>query len=988
MREWLRRLFAPSIFEDEEKTRAARILSSIGWIVFWAVLFLTVTRLVTGNWQSESSKVFFPGVLAIILATQVMIRAGYVRPAGVFLVVGIWFALTIQAWLASGLRDVTILAYPVVILLCALLLGWREGAVAALLSVAAIWYFAAEEGLGARQIAQDPPYSFARDLTAVFLLSSVLIYILIYRLNRSLLDARLELRERLRAEEKLQKQARYLTALHDTTFGLLDRLELNPLLESILDRVSELLETPHVGIDLLSPDGISLRQEVGKGIFKNWNGQLTSKGKGLAGLVWETERTLSANDYPTWEFRDPEAVKVGFRSVAGAPLKSGDKFLGALIVAALEEDKKMDPEQVSLLERLAALASLAIDNARLYEEARRELAERKKIEEDLRSSDERFRKVFNNNKIAVTIVTLEEGIFLEANNAFWELSGLTPEKALGHSTLEFDLWENPGDRRKFARDLLEKGSLADVEVKFTGGDKPPRSSLGYYELITIRNRLCILSMFYDISEERRAQRNLLESEERFRKVFQASPVAIVITTLDEGRILDANEAYWKLTGYDPQTSVGRTAQEIGVWDDRSKREDFIRAIMETRSTFNPDYQFVNREGRIKTTVAFNELIAFGEVEAILSMFYDVTAQKEAREALRAAETRMRAIIASIPDMIFEISKDGTYLDFMASAEVAPTLPPDQFIGRNVREILPETIADQTLFALERAIATGQVHSFEYELPFRDEVRSFEARIAAVTSESAISMVRDISQRKWVETEREKLIEELELKNAELERFTYTVSHDLKSPVITIRGFLGFLEQDALSGNLPRLQADIRRISDATDKMQSLLNELLELSRVGRLVNPPSPAPFNEIVEEAVALVQGRIQANHVQLHVQDDMDVVFVDRPRMVEALQNLIDNAAKFTRENARIEIGQDGREGDMPVFFVRDNGIGIEPVHHERIFGLFNKLDPDSEGTGVGLALVKRIIEVHKGRIWVESEPGKGTAFFFTLPPAGPES
>ncbi len=197
MREWLRRLFAPSIFEDEEKTRAARILSSIGWIVFWAVLFLTVTRLVTGNWQSESSKVFFPGVLAIILATQVMIRAGYVRPAGVFLVVGIWFALTIQAWLASGLRDVTILAYPVVILLCALLLGWREGAVAALLSVAAIWYFAAEESLGARQIAQDPPYSFARDLTTVFLLSSVLIYILIYRLNRSLLDARLELRERL-----------------------------------------------------------------------------------------------------------------------------------------------------------------------------------------------------------------------------------------------------------------------------------------------------------------------------------------------------------------------------------------------------------------------------------------------------------------------------------------------------------------------------------------------------------------------------------------------------------------------------------------------------------------------------------------------------------------------------------------------------------------------------------------------------------------------
>jgi signal transduction histidine kinase len=141
------------------------------------------------------------------------------------------------------------------------------------------------------------------------------------------------------------------------------------------------------------------------------------------------------------------------------------------------------------------------------------------------------------------------------------------------------------------------------------------------------------------------------------------------------------------------------------------------------------------------------------------------------------------------------------------------------------------------------------------------------------------------------------------------------------------------------------------------------------------------------VEEAISLVQGQLQANHVQVHVQDDMGVVFVDRQRLVEALQNLIDNAAKFTKDEPRIEIERDGSEGNMSVFLIRDNGIGIDSAHHERIFGLFNKLDPDSEGTGVGLALVRRIIEVHKGRIWVESEPGKGSAFFFTLP-SGPES
>jgi signal transduction histidine kinase len=167
-------------------------------------------------------------------------------------------------------------------------------------------------------------------------------------------------------------------------------------------------------------------------------------------------------------------------------------------------------------------------------------------------------------------------------------------------------------------------------------------------------------------------------------------------------------------------------------------------------------------------------------------------------------------------------------------------------------------------------------------------------------------------------------------------------------------------------------------------MQTLLNELLDLSRIGRLVNPPKLVPFNEIVYDALDLVQGRIQTSRVQVHIQEDMDAVYVDRQRMVEVVQNLIDNASKFVSENPRIEIGQLGQEGSMLIFYIRDNGIGIPSIHHERIFGLFNKLEADSEGTGVGLALVRRIIEIHNGRIWVNSEPGKGSTFYFTLPSA----
>jgi len=240
-------------------------------------------------------------------------------------------------------------------------------------------------------------------------------------------------------------------------------------------------------------------------------------------------------------------------------------------------------------------------------------------------------------------------------------------------------------------------------------------------------------------------------------------------------------------------------------------------------------------------------------------------------------------------------------------------------------------------------------------------------------------------------EREKLITELEAKNAELERFTYTVSHDLKSPLITIRGFLGFVEKDAQAGNLERLRADIVRITEATDKMQRLLSELLELSRIGRMMNPPQAVPFETIVREALELVRGRMDAwaskgRSVRVEIAPGLPTVYGDHVRLVEVMQNLVDNACKFMGEqpNPLIEIGQRGAESDgKPILFVRDNGVGIELQYHDKVFGLFNKLDAQTEGTGVGLALVKRIVEVHGGKIWVESEGiGKGTTFYFTLP------
>jgi two-component system, chemotaxis family, sensor kinase Cph1 len=372
---------------------------------------------------------------------------------------------------------------------------------------------------------------------------------------------------------------------------------------------------------------------------------------------------------------------------------------------------------------------------------------------------------------------------------------------------------------------------------------------------------------------------------------------------------------------------------------------------------------------------------------------------EAGSALAASEERYRLISEVISDYTFSTKLDSEgrlflnwvagafekitgyrYEEYVARGGWLAALHPDD-VEQDVRDMEALRANRPVVSELRTITRSGDVRWVRvYGHPVWEPERSHLVGIYGA--------VQDVTERKQAEAEREDLIRELEAKNAELERFTYTVSHDLKSPLITIRGFLSFVERDALAGNVVRLKADIARIADAVGKMQRLLNELLELSRIGRMLNPPEAVPFGSLAREAEALVAGRIAGRRVEVVIADGLPTVWGDHDRLREVVQNLLDNAVKFTGDQPRprVEIGTRQDAGER-VFFVRDNGVGIDAAFREKVFGLFEKLDPDSEGTGVGLALVRRIVVLHGGRVWVEpGEAGRGSTFCFTLaePPA----
>jgi len=483
------------------------------------------------------------------------------------------------------------------------------------------------------------------------------------------------------------------------------------------------------------------------------------------------------------------------------------------------------------------------------------------------------------------------------------------------------------------------------------------------------------------------EQKLHESEEKYRSIFETA-ANLIVSVDNEGIIVDCNPRIQQVLGYAPDEIIGQSTTNIIHPEYLAKAQECLKEIVTLGFSYNKEYKMVRKDGTL-IDVSINSGALKdekGKFIRTICLIDDISERKQAEKRI----SRLSSVVEAMIDGVAITDLDGriTYVN-NALVQLLGYERKDM-IGKIPAELMTEK--DRPKFAAEAKkvlLEKPPSKSSEYtgkgkngqEIPLSVNLSildDFEGKPREI-----IAVCRDITTSKKAEEERERLLNELEAKNRELEHFTYTVSHDLRSPLVTIQGFTTMLRDDLKQNEGGKVESDLDYIENAATKMDRLLKNTLHLSRIGRAANPPEEVPFGELVQEALEQTVEQTKSSGVEVSVAEDFPTVHVDRMRIVEVLVNLIVNSINYRGEqpHPKIEIGY-RVGGEETVFFVKDNGIGIDKSEHEKVFDLFYRVSKSGEGTGAGLAIVKRIIEVHGGLIWIESEKGKGCTVCFTLP------
>ncbi len=413
----------------------------------------------------------------------------------------------------------------------------------------------------------------------------------------------------------------------------------------------------------------------------------------------------------------------------------------------------------------------------------------------------------------------------------------------------------------------------------------------------------------------------------------------------------------------------REAQTGSLADNEAQIAALKQRIRQSSSMLEINQAKAADRGSISTDI----LVIFEKMLEVVDQFS--AAHKEAQFALSRAEQTGIDLHLTIGGAITNTETAG-WRDLRESLFLSGAI---LLLTLVVSYLLIYGRLDRMLRPLEKLqVVITRLGKGDFQQRSRDVVRTDEiGQLAAAFNRMADQLEQNDEQKR-------ELIDQLEQKNMELERFTYTVSHELKSPLVTVNGFLGLLQKDMAADNQEKIGQDMEKISGAIDTMSRQLDDLLELSRIGRSVNPPTRFSITALCREVVQMMQGLIDERAAVVDIEESMPRIYADEARIREVIKNLVENGIKFTaaERSPRVEITAELR-GKEVLCRIRDNGPGIEPRYHEKVFGLFDRLDTAVPGTGVGLALVKRIIEIHDGSIWIESQgDGQGCCFCFTLP------
>ncbi len=606
--------------------------------------------------------------------------------------------------------------------------------------------------------------------------------------------------------------------------------------------------------------------------------------------------------------------------------------------------------------------------------------------EQLRESEARFRSMVELSPEAIVVHANER--FIYANKAAAHLLGLSQvEDLLSRSIWDFAY---PEDVEKLEHRLEENGwnEFAPIESRLLRADGQVLDIESTSVETVYWGQAARQVFLRDITQRKRSENALRESEERYRLLVESSPEALYVY-LDQ-KFVYVNEAGVKLLGAKrPEDLLGKP-----IWAFiHSESLGLIRkqAWEIGQGIDDPDLievKMVGLDGRICSVESAGTTIIYKGQPARQVFVRDITQRKKAEEALYHSMATNRALLEAIPDLMVRIRADGTFVNYKEArgTSLSLVLPAAELIGKKIHEVLSPEIATIAQTCIDQALQTGEVQTFEYQLWVNGQLGDFEVRIVASAEDEVLAIVRDITQRKQAERDiRAALAKERELSELR-SRFVNTTSHEFRTPLSIILSSAELLEmygekwtKEKKSQHFQRVYASIRRMID-------LLNDVLMVGKgdAGQLKLNLELFNLSELCQVLLTEYQMDFASNHLLKFACYGQPVKsYLDEKFIRQVLTNLLSNAVKYSPINSQIDVAVKYKP-DKLILVVADQGLGIPVADRSQLFEPFHRGSnvESISGTGLGLNIVKKAVELHKGEITVESTVGTGTTFRVTLP------